>query len=122
MKEVDKISLKDMQHRAMQIANRYDEYNRVIGRKGWDAQDFTNGLIGDVGDLMKAMMAVHNRRDVTDAISKVEHELNDILWSILLLYKFFQLEPTESFMKAMDALEPRVIKMKAEAAKVRKKP
>jgi NTP pyrophosphatase (non-canonical NTP hydrolase) len=107
--------MKDLQHRALIIANHYDDYNRQVGRKGWDARDYTEGLVGDVGDLMKAIMAVHDRRDMLDATAKVEHELNDVMWSLLVLYKLFQLDPAISFQKAMDELEKRLINMKQAA-------
>lgn len=114
MKQVDKISLKEMQHRALVIANHYDDYNRKKGRKTWDLNDYVDGLVGDVGDLMKAIMGARGPRDMEDANAKVEHELNDIMWSLLILYKCFRLEPNKSFMKAMNELEARVIKMKQE--------
>jgi NTP pyrophosphatase (non-canonical NTP hydrolase) len=105
-----------MQHRAMEVANHYDELNRRVGRKGWDARDYADGLVGDTGDLMKAVMAVHGRRDMPHAAANVEHELNDILWSLLMLYYFFRLDPAKSFTKAMDELEQRIVTMKREAA------
>ncbi|HSW36954.1 MAG TPA: hypothetical protein VLG37_01135 [Candidatus Saccharimonadales bacterium] len=106
--------LKDLQKRALVIANHYDDYNRKKGRETWDLNDYVDGLVGDVGDLMKLIMAVRNRRDINDAIPKVEHELNDLMWSILILYKLLQLDPEASFKKAMNELEARVIKMKDE--------
>ncbi len=60
-------------------------------------------------------MAVLGKRDIEDPLKKVEHELNDIMWSLLLLYKFYELDPDESFVRSMQELEKRVIKMKQEA-------
>lgn len=107
--------LKKLQRRAMEIANHYDDYNRKIGRKGWDPRDYVEGLVGDVGDLLKAVMAVHDRRDLEKPLDKVEYELNDILWSLLMLFYFFRIPPDKSFMAAMDKLEKRVLLMKEEA-------
>jgi NTP pyrophosphatase (non-canonical NTP hydrolase) len=109
-------TLNEMQYRALVIANHYDDYNRKVGRKGWEMDDYMEGLVGDVGDLMKAVMAVRDRCDMENPSETVEHELNDILWSLLLLYKFFHLDPLQSFEKSMDELENKVIKMKQEAA------
>ncbi len=108
-------SLKDLQKHALIVANHYDDYNRKKGRKTWDLADYTDGLVGDVGDLVKATMAVLGKRDIEDPLKKVEHELNDIMWSLLLLYKFYELDPDESFVRSMQELEKRVIKMKQEA-------
>jgi hypothetical protein len=109
--------LKELQYRALVIANHYDDYNRAKGRKTWDLNDYTDGLVGDVGDLMKLIMGARNRRNVEGGEgveAKIEHELNDIMFSLLLLYKVFRLDPDESFLKAMDVLEKRVVGMKAE--------
>ncbi|MGH7157837.1 MAG: hypothetical protein ACREGD_02040 [Candidatus Saccharimonadales bacterium] len=108
MKQIDKISLTHMQRKALVIANSYDGINRLAGRKTWDLNDYMDGLVGDIGDLMKALMAVRNRRKMSEAEKKVEHELADVMFSILLLYKFFQLDPAESFMKQMAVLEERL--------------
>lgn len=107
--------LKALQHRALMIANQYDDYNRAKNRKTWDLNDYVDGLVGDVGDLTKLVMAVRGRRDgseTTDLLVKTEHELNDVLWSLLILYKLFRIDPDESFPKAMDELEARVVRMK----------
>ncbi len=101
-------SLQDLQKRALAAAGKYDDYNRAQGRKPWDLPDYVDGLVGDVGDMVKITMAVRGRREVEDALVKAEHELNDIMWSILVLYKCFQIDPDTSFAKAMDELEQRI--------------
>jgi len=105
-------SLGDSQYRALVIANHYDDYNRAVGRKTWDLPDYVDGLVGDVGDLVKATMGFRDRRDVEDAFAKTEHELNDIMWSLLVLYKCLKIDPDESFANAMSVLEERVTVMK----------
>ena len=111
--------LKDLQYKALVIANHYDDYNRAKGRKSWDLNDYVDGLVGDVGDLMKAVMGARNRRDMENAEAKIEHELNDIMWSLLVIYKIFRLNPDQSFAEAMDVLEKRVVDMKAELKKAK---
>lgn len=107
--------LKDLQKKALIIANHYDDYNRMRGRKTWDLNDYVDGMVGDVGDLMKLVMAARNRRDGNDVDAKAEHELNDILWSVLMMFYFYRLDIDESFEKAMSALEDRIVKMKAQS-------
>lgn len=106
--------LKELQRKAFVVADHYDDYNRAKGRKTWDLNDYVDGLVGDIGDLMKLTMAARGRRDGEDIDTKVEHELNDIMWSLLILYHHYELDPQESFSKAMDQLEKRIIKMKQE--------
>lgn len=119
MSEVNtkQFKLTDLQHRALQIASCYDDYNRASGHKKWDFNDYVDGLVGDVGDLVKLTMAVRGRREIENAEAKLEHELNDVMWSLLLLYYFFRLDPDESFKKAMDELKARVVKMKSGVAR-----
>jgi NTP pyrophosphatase (non-canonical NTP hydrolase) len=107
--------VQDMQRRALQIASHYDDYNRARGRQTWGLQEYVDGLVGDIGDLTKIIMAMQGKRDMEDMCTKVEHELNDVMWSVLLLYKMFQLDPEASFSKAMNALEARVVKLKAQS-------
>jgi predicted alpha/beta hydrolase family esterase len=106
--------LKDLQRKALVVLNHYDDYNRAKGRKTWDLNDYVDGMVGDVGDLMKAVMGARKRRDFVDADAKVEHELNDIMWSLLVLYKIFRIDVDKSFVEAMGILEKRIVKMKVE--------
>lgn len=109
--------IRELQHRALQIANQYDEYNRVKGQDQWDFQDYVVGLVGDVGDLTKLAMASANKRgDKNDLGAKIEHELNDVLWSVLILYYLHdRTNISESFMDAMDSLEEHILAMKEAA-------
>lgn len=107
-------SLPELQRIALKIANHYDDINRKAGRKTWDLNDYMDGLVGDIGDLMKALMAVRNRREIPGALQKVEHELADVLFSTLLLYRFFQLDPAKSFVDQMALLENNLLAYKKE--------
>jgi NTP pyrophosphatase (non-canonical NTP hydrolase) len=43
------------------------------------------GLVGDVGDLAKLVQAAEGVREIEDVKTKLEHELADILWSIIVI-------------------------------------
>lgn len=103
--------LTEMQHRALQVAELYDNYNKQSGRQVWEFKDYVSGLVGDVGDLVKLTMALENRRAIDDVQTKVEHELNDILWSVLLLFYFYRIDIEPSFNRNMEELEVRIKKM-----------
>lgn len=104
------VDVERLQKRALEIANRYDDYNRMNNQNRWDFQDYVAGLVGDVGDLSKLAMAAANKREIKgDVIRDIEHELNDILWSVLVLYYLHdRTDVTTSFMKAMEELEQKL--------------
>jgi NTP pyrophosphatase (non-canonical NTP hydrolase) len=66
------------------------------------------GFVGDVGDLSKIIMAKNNLRSMENVNEKLEHELNDCLWSVMVLASKFGIDLEESFPKAMDALKKRI--------------
>ena len=58
--------------------------------KPWSTEDLMQGFVGDVGDLMKLVMAKSGKREIDSVDEKLAHELADCLWSVLLLAKAYQ--------------------------------
>jgi NTP pyrophosphatase (non-canonical NTP hydrolase) len=79
------MELSDLQARAVEIAARYDDSHRAAGREPWGTGELALGFVGDVGDLVKLVMAVDGRREIPDARARLGHELADCLWSVLVL-------------------------------------
>ncbi|HOU13281.1 MAG TPA: MazG nucleotide pyrophosphohydrolase domain-containing protein [Anaerolineae bacterium] len=63
------------------------------------------GFVGDVGDLVKLVMAQSGRRMIPDAESKLAHELADCLWSIIVLADVHNVDLEKAFGQTMDDLE-----------------
>ena len=63
------------------------------------------GLVGDVGDLMKLVMAKAGSRPVEDLDRRLAHELADCLWSVLTLADAYDVDLETSFTSTMDELE-----------------
>lgn len=100
---INKDKLEEMQSRANDIDRKY----RSDG--GWGLREYSEGLVGDVGDLMKLVMAKHGLRDKADIDLKLEHEANDIMWCVLMLYRELGIkDPHASFMNAMEKLSKRI--------------
>jgi hypothetical protein len=99
--------LNKMQNRALQIASFYDESNQQAGRPSWGPSEYMSGLVGDIGDLSKLVMAHEGLREIADVEAKIDHELNDILWSYLVLCKQLGRAPGDTFYQSMDELEAR---------------
>jgi NTP pyrophosphatase (non-canonical NTP hydrolase) len=63
------------------------------------------GFVGDVGDLMKLVMAHAGVRTTADADSKLAHELADCLWAVLVLAWLYEINLEEIFIQTMSELE-----------------
>lgn len=47
---------------ALTIKNLYDRLNKKEGEDKWTYREYAEGLMGDLGDLMKMLMAKSNLR------------------------------------------------------------
>lgn len=63
------------------------------------------GFVGDVGDLMKLVMAKSGMRAIPDADRKLAHELSDCLWSVLVLARLYDVDLEKEFLHTMDEIE-----------------
>ena len=63
------------------------------------------GFVGDVGDLMKLVMARAGARPIADVEAKLAHELSDCFWSILVLARLYQVDLEGEFLRTMAGLE-----------------
>jgi NTP pyrophosphatase (non-canonical NTP hydrolase) len=101
----------DLQSAAMKIREAYNRLNEKQGRKAWSGPAYAMGLVGDVGDLMKLVMAKDNLRSVKDGgdvDKKLRHELGDCLWSLFVLAEHYNINLEEAFLDTMSELEERI--------------
>lgn len=98
----------DLQKRAMAIRRRYSEVNALNGFDGWNGLDYTAGFVGDVGDLIKLVMAKENKRSGGDVDAKLRHELGDCLWSLLVISEQYGVDLQQAFLDTMQELEERL--------------
>lgn len=104
------MDFKDLQERAIEIRNKYSEFEiQTIGRP-WTNQELMEGFVGDVGDLMKLVMAKEGVRKGENVDEKLAHELSDCLWSILVLASKYNINLEEQFLNTMNQLEDRISK------------
>jgi NTP pyrophosphatase (non-canonical NTP hydrolase) len=86
--------------KAKVIKEKYAAQNEGFGRKKWEATDYYQGFVGDVGDLGKLIMAKNNLREYKDQDKKLAHELADCLWSILILADELGVDLEKEFLNA----------------------
>lgn len=101
-------NLSDLQKRAQEIRQKYDELNAKDGHSKWDGVDYTAGFVGDVGDLVKLVMAKDGKRRGDDIDARLEHELGDCLWSLLVIANHYDIDLEKAFSKTMDGLDERL--------------
>src|SRR3990167_3757666 len=101
------MKFEDLQQRAIEIRDKYDELN--LSKRGveWNEQQLMAGFVGDVGDLSKIIMAKHGLREMDNIDEKLAHELSDCLWSVLVLASKYNIDLATEFTKTMDQLETR---------------
>jgi len=98
----------DLKKRALEIRQQYAELNKAQGEAAWTAKEYAMGFVGDVGDLLKLVMAKENLRHIDDVDARLTHELSDCLWSIFVIADCYGVELDETFAQAMDELETRI--------------
>jgi NTP pyrophosphatase (non-canonical NTP hydrolase) len=99
------MDIKELQERAMQIREKFGQYEEAQTGKRWTRQDVMLGFVGDVGDLAKLLMAMEGKRHIPDKEAKVAHELADCLWSVLVLAQMYEIDIEAAFKQTMDELE-----------------
>lgn len=96
--------------RAVKIKQAYNLLNRIEGGKRWKADEYLQGLVGDVGDLSKLLMAKKGFRfdQASDFDSKIARELSDCLWSIIMIAEELDINIEKEFEKTLAKLENKV--------------
>ena len=91
--------------RALTIRRLYEEKERQLYGSPWTREEIALGFVGDVGDLAKLVMAENGKREIENSKAKLEHELADCLWSVIVLAKLHDVDLEESFLETMEKLE-----------------
>jgi len=101
------MDIKELTQRAMGIRGKYLELEKSkYGREG-TTSEIAKGFVGDVGDLMKLVMAKAGIRDLEDVDEKLKHELADCLWSLLVIARQYDVDLEAAFVRTMNELEQR---------------
>jgi len=93
---------------AVRVREKYNQLNARDHGGAWDGDKLMAGFVGDVGDLSKIIMAKGGYRAMDDVDAKLQHELADCLWSILVLANYYNVDLEHQFAQSMEALEARV--------------
>ncbi len=95
------MDLTELTARSMKLRESFAEHQRRNGAREWTRLEVMQGFVGDVGDLMKLVMAKEGSRSIADVDHRLGHELADCLWSILVLSKLYDVELEQEMTRMM---------------------
>lgn len=101
------MELAQLSARALEVRAAFAAAELRRGGRTWTREEIMQGFVGDVGDLMKLVMAKAGARPVADADRKLAHELSDCLWSVLVLARLYDVDLEREFLATMDEIERR---------------
>lgn len=91
--------------RALAVAGAYDRLNLAQRGRAWTTEELTLGLMGDIGDLAKLVMADAGTRDIPGHREQLGHELADCLWAVLVIAARSGVDLGAEFDACMDLLD-----------------
>lgn len=91
--------------RAREVRELIRAYEERLYGAAWTNEELALGFVGDVGDLVKLVMACNGRREIPEAHRKLAHELSDCLWSVIVLAEAHGVDLEQAFLATMDELE-----------------
>jgi len=102
------MELSELTERARRLRQRFAERELAQNGRPWTREELMQGFVGDVGDLMKLVMAKNGSRSVADVDRKLAHELSDCLWSVLVLADAYDIDLEKEFIATMAELEAKL--------------
>lgn len=95
----------ELEARALAVRKQFEEYEISTFGRAWSLEDLVLGLVGDVGDLAKAIQARAGIRDLDQMQERLEHELADLLWSAIIVADRCGIDLEQAFLRTMSGLE-----------------
>jgi NTP pyrophosphatase (non-canonical NTP hydrolase) len=95
--------------RAMEIRRQYEAKEEELYGSPWTSEEIALGFVGDLGDLAKLIAAENGKRNIPNSREKLEHELADCLWSVIVLSNYHGVDLEKSFFETMDRLEKHLL-------------
>ena len=98
--------IEEMQARAVQVRTQFAAFERQSYGREWSVEDLVLGLTTDVGDLAEIVQRLEGKRPPrsSPALTDLEHEISDCLWSLLVIADRYDLDVPAAFVRTMDEL------------------
>jgi NTP pyrophosphatase (non-canonical NTP hydrolase) len=102
------MEFQQLMKRAIEVRKQIEAKEQSQFGSAWNSEEITLGFVGDVGDLAKLTIAANGKRNIPNSREKLEHELADCLWSVIVLSHIHSIDLEESFVNTMNELEKRL--------------
>lgn len=100
-------SWRDISKLALGTRNKYVKLEKKRYGRSWTKEEIAQGLVSDVGDLMKEIMKQADIREGKNRENLI-HELCDCLWSILVLADKYEVDLEKEFPRSMIKLTKKI--------------
>jgi len=102
------MEMEKYQEEALRIRDLYREFeNKNVGR-AWSNEEIFIGLVSDIGDMSRLILAKEGARKIENLEMKMEHEISDCLWALLVLAKNYDIDLEKAFFENMKGLKDRI--------------
>lgn len=102
------MTFQDLLSQARAVRQQYQQLEKAKYGRSWTGAELTQGLVGDVGDLMKLVMAKEGIRQAENVDTKLAHELADCLWSVMVIADAYQVDLEAAFSQTMSDLQEKI--------------
>ncbi|KKT72524.1 MAG: hypothetical protein UW69_C0090G0004 [Microgenomates group bacterium GW2011_GWA2_44_7] len=111
------MNFEEFLEKARNIKEQYAQLNIVKGEQRWGYVNRTEALVGDVGDLMKMVMAKAGYREFPDLEKNLRHELVDCLWAIFVISDELGIRLENEVTPWLAEMQDKIIKEKQKTSK-----
>lgn len=99
------MNLDELTQKVLRIKDLYSDLEKAKSYKTWTIEETYGGLVSDVGDLGRLVLAKEGFREMHDLENKLQHELAEILYTTLLLSNHYKIDLQKAFLDEIDRLE-----------------
>ncbi len=98
----------ELKEKALELREIYRKYEKITYNKNWTRENIAEGFVGDVGDLMKLILAKQGIRKIDNVDEALAHELADCLWSVLVLADEYGIDLEKEFIRNVEVLQAKL--------------
>ena len=102
------MEIKELIAKTQKIRDKYVAFETDKYGKEWTNLNLAQGLVGDVGDLVKVIMAKEGIRKMEDIDKKLEHEIIDCLYTMLVLAGKYKIDIEKAFLNFEKEVEEKI--------------
>ena len=99
------MDINELTKKVLHVKSLYENFENKKSYKNWTAEESYAGLVSDVGDLGRLVLAEEGFREMNDLNKKLKHELAEILYNTLLLANHYNIDLEQSFTDEINRLE-----------------